>query len=139
MVGSSLAKKLGIKAGLKLLILHAPEGYLQQLGDLPQGAVVQTMDECGESTYDFVQVFVRNKADVDNFGARAIAALKPGGLLWFTYPKKSSKVQTDITRDTGWNSLGTAGLRPVTQIAVDETWSALRFRPEADVKARVKA
>ena len=136
---SSLAKKLGIKPGQKLLILHAPEGYLRQLGELPEGAVVQTMDEGGEGSYDFVQVFVRNRADVDNFGARAVAALKRGGLLWFSYPKQSSKVETDITRDSGWGSLGTAGLRPVTQIAVDDTWSALRFRPTADVKPRGRA
>ncbi len=82
---------------------------------------------------------MRSKADIDNFGARAIATLKTGGLLWFTYPKKSSKVQTDITRDVGWNSLSAAGLRPVTQIAVDDIWSALRFRPEADVKLRSQA
>ena len=83
-----------------------------------------------------MQTFVRNKAEVDSSAEKAIAALKPGGLLWFSYPKKGSKVVTDITRDVGWDVLGSAGLRPVTQVAIDDTWSALRFRPIADVKSR---
>ena len=65
-----------------------------------------------------------------------MGALKLGGLLWFSYPKKSSKVETDITRDVGWDALGSTGLRPVTQVAIDDTWSALRFRPVVDVKSR---
>ena len=61
-------------------------------------------------------------------------AVKAGGLLWFTYPKKTAKIKADITRDTGWESVRAAGWRPVTQIAIDETWSALRLRPESEVK-----
>jgi len=49
--------------------------------------------------------------------------------LWISYPKRSSKVETDITRDVGWDVVYKAGLEGVTQIAIDDTWSALRFRP----------
>jgi hypothetical protein len=132
MAESPLIKKLGIKPGQKMLILNAPEGYMQALGTLPAGAKVKTS---AGGAFDFVQLFVRNKADIDNHAATAMRSLKLGGLLWFTYPKKSSGIKTDITRDTGWDALMAAGIRPVTQIAIDETWSALRFRPTNEVKS----
>jgi hypothetical protein len=136
MTEGSLVKKLGIKPGQKMLILNAPEGYIQTLGTLPAGNEVKT---AAEGTFDFVQLFVRNKADIDNHAATAMHSLKPGGLLWFTYPKKSSNIKTDITRDIGWDALMAAGIRPVTQIAIDDTWSALRFRPTSEVKSGNKS
>jgi hypothetical protein len=51
------------------------------------------------------------------------------GLLWVSYPKKSSKIATDISRDVAWEVMKEFGLQPVFQISIDETWSALRFRP----------
>ncbi len=133
MAESSLIKKLGIKPGHKVLIMNAPDGYMQTLGALPEGAEVKT-SAAGIPNFDFVQLFVYNKADVDVHAMRAMQALKPGGLLWFAYPKKSSKVKTDISRDTGWKGLMSIGIRPVTLISIDDTWSALRFRPVSEVK-----
>jgi hypothetical protein len=133
MPDTPLIKKLGIKPGQKMLILNAPQDYLQQLETLPEGVQVKIAAE-EPGTFDFVQLFVQNKSDIDNQAGTAIEALKDGGLLWFTYPKKSSKVKTDITRDHGWESVRSIGWRPVTQIAIDETWSALRYRPESEVK-----
>jgi uncharacterized protein YbdZ (MbtH family) len=49
--------------------------------------------------------------------------------MWVSYPKKSSKVKTDISRDAGWEIMAENSLRPVTQVSIDKTWSALRFRP----------
>ena len=77
-----------------------------------------------------------SKADVDHLSPTGLRALQPGGLLWFSYPKKTSRIATDITRDTGWDSLTKAEMRPVSQISIDETWSALRFRPVDDVNSR---
>ena len=135
MAESPLIKKLGIKPGQKMLILNAPEGYIQALGTLPAGAEVKIS---AGGTFDYVHLFVRNKADIDNHATTAMYSLKPGGLLWFTYPKKSSSINTDITRDIGWDALTAAGIRPVTQIAIDDTWSALRFRPISEVKSASK-
>jgi hypothetical protein len=131
MADTPLQKKLGIKPGQRLLVLHAPEGYQGLLGTLPEGAALRAD---AQGSFDFVQVFVREQADVSRTAATAVQAVKPGGLLWFTYPKKTSGVKTDITRDHGWDDLLSAGLRPVTQIAIDDTWSALRFRPLSEVK-----
>ena len=133
MAASPLTKKLGIKPGYKMLVMNAPEGYLDSLTDLPQGVELTTN---ADGAFDFVQVFVGSKKEVEDLSPTGLGALQPGGLLWFCYPKKSSKVATDITRDTGWDSLTEANMRPVSQISIDETWSALRFRPVDDVKPR---
>ena len=133
MAASSLTKKLGIKAGHKMLVVNAPDGYLDSLTDLPQGVELITS---ADGVFDFVQVFVSSKAEVDHLSPTGLGALHPGGLLWFSYPKKTSKIATDITRDIGWHSLTKAKMRPVSQISIDETWSALRFHPVDDVKPR---
>jgi hypothetical protein len=135
MAETALSEKLGIKAGHRILILNAPHGYLETLGSLPG----EVMFEPGaDRAFDFVQAFVHNRAEVDIVSANAIKALKPGGLLWFSYPKKSSGVDTDISRDSGWESVRDVGLRPGSQVSVDDTWSALRFRPVEDVRPRPK-
>ncbi len=133
MAETSLIKKLAIKSGYKLLVLNAPDGYLQQLGPLPEGAELSTN---GAGPFDFVQMFAYSKADVDSMADAAINALKPGGLLWFAYPKKSSKIKTDITRDIGWDTVLKTGFETVSAIAIDDTWSALRFKLHQDIKAR---
>ena len=131
MPDTTLIKKLGIKPKQRIIILNAPEGYRELLGTLP--ADVELAAE-PDSAFDLVHLFVKNKAEVDRYAPTAIQAVKPGGLLWISYPKKSSKVPTDITRDIGWDSVWNAGWRPVTQIAIDEVWSALRFRPRSEVE-----
>jgi hypothetical protein len=79
--------------------------------------------------FDFVQLFVRSIAELEELAPSALKSINFDGLLWFCYPKQSSKIKTDINRDSGWNVVKQAGLRPVTQVAIDDTWSALRFRP----------
>ena len=133
MADSPLTKKLGIKTGQTMLVMNAPEGYLDSLTDLPKGVALATN---ADGAFDFVQVFVNSKAEVDHFTPTALGSLQPGGLLWLSYPKKSSKIATDISRDIGWDSLIKAKMRPVSVISIDDTWSALRFRPVDDVKAR---
>lgn len=127
----TLTKKLLIKPGYQLLILNAPKGYVERISPLPEDA---TLAEAGSGLYDFVQLFCRDKTDVDALAPAAIAAVKPGGVLWLCYPKRGPKVQTDINRDTGWETVNRAGWGPVMQIAIDDLWSALRFRPEADIQ-----
>ncbi len=127
---TSLLKKLGIKHGQIMLILNAPESYLATLTPLSEQTNIQTQ---AAGAYDFVQVFVYNKADLHRTALVAMQALKSGGLLWITYPKKTSALKSDISRDILWEELSDIGMRPVTMIAIDETWSALRFRPTSEV------
>jgi hypothetical protein len=126
MTRASLVKKLRIQPGQRVLIMNPPPGYMDELGDLPDAVDVV---HAPEGTFDFVHLFVKNVAELDSLGPTAIEAVKNDGLLWVSYPKRSSKVETDITRDVGWDLMAQAGLRPVTQISIDDVWSALRFRP----------
>jgi hypothetical protein len=114
-MAATLRSKLQLKDGQALEVLDAPDGL--HLAGVSEGEPVGAL------------VFVSSRADVARHAqALAHAAAEASGLAWGAYPKKSSGIDTDITRDRGWHALHEAGLRPVRQIAIDETWSALRFR-----------
>ena len=134
MPDTPLWKKLGIKPGYRVLVLNAPADYLHLLADLPDGVELST-EPLGDSQFDIVHGYVSSRADLDRLAGPAMSNLKPGGALWFSYPKKSSKVKTDMDRDNNWEPLTGAGLRVVTAISIDDTWSGLRFRPLSEVKS----
>lgn len=127
---ASLPKKLRLSPGYRALLLNAPAGYLHSLGELPMGV---QFDFQPEGVYDFAQLFVRNRAELEQLGQVAFQAVKYDGLLWVCYPKQTAKVETNLNRDILWKLIEPRGLRPVTQIALDATWSALRFRPAEKV------
>jgi hypothetical protein len=79
--------------------------------------------------FDWIQIFVKSKAELDGLAPRAARALKPGSMLWISFPKGSSKIQTDLTRDKGWESLQALDLKWITLVSVNETWSAFALRP----------
>ncbi len=133
MVDASLIKKLGIKPKQRVLILNAPEGYTEQIGTLLPVDVELVAFLASAANSDVVLQFVRNKAEVEQNTPLAIQMVKPGGLLWISYPKQSAKVPTDINRDILWKIFPDSEWRPVTQISIDEVWSALRFRPKSEV------
>jgi hypothetical protein len=124
-----VARKLQIKPGDRVLVLHAPPGYREMLGPLPEGA---ELTGSPEGSFDVVHLFVEGQAGLRRDTAAAVGALRPEGVLWISYPKRSSKVATDLTRDAGWDPVRQAGWQAVSQISVDPVWSALRFRPVAE-------
>jgi hypothetical protein len=126
MAESALGKKMRIKPGQKIAVLGAPEGFLQKLKPLPAG--VQLAEKL-QGKLDWIQVFVKNSAELDRIAPKAVQALQPEGLLWLTFPKGSSKVQTDLTRDKGWDSVAKLNLKWITLVSVDDTWSAFSLRP----------
>ena len=126
MPNSSLVKKLLIKPGQRVAVLKPPPGFLDRLEPLPDQVELHTKP-FGKS--DFVLLFVRNKAELNELGPKAIGAVKPDGLLWIAYQKKSAKVDTDLTRDVGWSVVDKAQLEGVALVSIDEVWSAMRFRP----------
>lgn len=123
-----LLKKLRYKSG-QALILNAPEGYT--LG-------IETGSDAGpEAKFEFVQLFVNNAAEVDEWAPKAIPLLNEEAVFWITYPKQSSKVKTDINRDTLAEQMQkNTAYRPVSNVAVDDKWSALRFRLKDKVKSK---
>ena len=120
---SALAKKMKLRPGVRAAIIHAPEKYLDQLKH--DSEVSQKLS----GKFDWVQIFAKNKEELDSLAPKAANALKPESILWLSFPKGSSKIQTDLTRDKGWEVLQSLDLKWVTLISADENWSAFALRP----------
>lgn len=134
MPAGPLVKKLLIKPGHRISVLNAPDGYLDRLAPLPEG--VQRVEEPDGAPCDVVHLFVKDRAELERLGPTALATARRDGVLRISYPKRSSKVTTDLTRDVGWESITAAGYEGVAQVAIDETWSATPFRPAELVTSR---
>lgn len=125
MSDKSIAQKLLIKTGQTLLFVNAPRGYTSALGHLPKGT---TVIKTPTAPLDFIQVFVANRAELEAQLPALKAQLAPKGMLWVTYYKGTSKVKTDINRDTINAYAHTLGLEGVAMISIDDDWSALRLK-----------
>lgn len=124
---TQLFKKLNLKDRTEIVVLNAPRGFERETAAL-EGVDVRTSLEGVERT-GFALVFASKQVEVDEHAARLAPLLAGDAVLWFAYPKGSSKRYTcDFNRDTGWAALGRLGFEPVRQVAIDEEWSALRFR-----------
>jgi hypothetical protein len=124
---SSLAKKLQVKPGKSWLLFNAPVNYLALLEPLPEGTMVAYE---AKGTFDGVQLFVKDSAElVANLKVIA-PVLKPDTVFWIIYPKKSSGIKSDLEMMSSWDEPAKYGLGGVAAAAIDETWTALRFRPK---------
>jgi DNA-binding phage protein len=125
-----LAKKLRLQNANRALILNAPEGYLDLLGELPEEIKIE-----GELSgkYDFAHLFVKERAELEQFMDQVLQVIEYDVILWISYPKGGSGVKTDLNRDKLWKALAEKGIRPVMQVSIDEVWSAMRFRPTEQV------
>lgn len=130
---SALAKKMKLKPGQRAVLLNAPDGYLKEIAPLPIDA---TMADKLSGKFDWMQVFVKNQAELDKLIPRIVRALKPEGMLWISFPKGTSKIQTDLTRDKGWDALQKTDLKWITLVSVNDTWSAFALRPYKPGEAR---
>ena len=122
--GTPLPKKLGFKPGMRAALLGVPEGFAATLGELPDGVTVA--GRLGGHK-DLVVVFLTERAEL----ARRVEALKraiaPDGMVWVAWPKKASKVPTDITEDVVRDVVLPTGLVDVKVCAIDPTWSGLKL------------
>lgn len=130
---SDLAKKLRITPGVRVLVLGGPESFAELLDPLPEKA---SLSARANGKFDVVLFFVQDSATLTKGLSRATGALEDGAVFWICYPKKSSGIKTDLSRDDGWKSVFDAGFGPVTQVAIDETWSGLRFKVESTVERK---
>jgi len=135
---TSLAQKLRIREGSSVALLNAPDGYARTLGPLPSGAEVTAISADTGEKYDVTLLFARDHAELERLAPAAIAATRDGGVLWIAWPKGGVKAMGALTRDTLWPVMAALGWGPVSNVALDETWSALRLRPEAEVKRTSK-
>ena len=127
-MSASLASKLQLKPGRSLTLIGAPPGLAESLAaEMPDVAI-------GEQAEPYaVLAFVTSKADAVDLAQQAFSRVAAGGFAWLAYPKMSSGVATDLNRDILWETLTPTGWRPVRQVALDDTWSATRFRPADEV------
>lgn len=121
-----LSKRLQMKIDQRIVIVNTPTNFYETLGELPEGTHLMNLPR---QALDFALLFAQNSSDLKQYGPEIISSIKKDGLLWFAYPKKSSGLETDLTRDEGWAIVTQAGYRGIRQISIDETWSAVRFRP----------
>ena len=123
-----LLKKMNYKGQTPVVVLNAPEGFAEKLMlTLPDAQVTTIADDVEAS--GFMLTFATQQEQVNRFSVQMAEKLDGDGQLWIAYPKGSSKkYKCDFNRDNGWEKLGELGFEPVRMVAVDEDWSALRFR-----------
>jgi hypothetical protein len=120
----SLLERLQVKPGRTLRLINPPEGYTSILGTLPERCKQVT----SPTKADVVQFFVKNMEWLKSGLSAAADALTPGGILWVTYPKLTSELRSDVSRDKIFQYAATIGWTGVAIVSVDETWSAFRMK-----------
>ncbi|HNR02393.1 MAG TPA: hypothetical protein PKK59_07655 [Anaerolineaceae bacterium] len=120
----SILEKLQLKPGRTLLLHSAPEHYLNSAGVIPEGAAVTS-----ELQPAFIiQVFVRTQSELESAFEEISPLVLPGGMLWITYPKLTSKLRGDLHRDTINTYAQKNGWTGIAIISIDEDWSGLRLK-----------
>ena len=127
---SPLAKKLKLKPGVRAAVVNAPKNYLDELKH--DSDVSQKLS----GKFDWIQVFAKDKKELASFARRAASALKPESILWLSFPKGSSKIQTDLTRDKGWKTILDLDLKFINLVSVNDMWSAFALRPYKEGEKR---
>jgi hypothetical protein len=122
--GTPLAKKLGIKENARVLVLNEPAGYRDWLAPIPAGV---SLSDAADPPLAFVHLFVTSKAELAKHVKRFRKQLAPAGVLWVSWPKKASGVETDVTEGTIREVALPTGLVDVKVCAVSEVWAGLKL------------
>lgn len=122
--GTPLAKKLGIKPGFRIFVDNGPANFLKLLDPLPEGVVF--VDKV-KNDLDMIHVFADQKKTLAASLKRYVKALKPNGMIWVSWPKKASKVPTDITEDVVRELALATVLVDVKVCAINDVWSGLKL------------
>ncbi|MEA2181810.1 MAG: hypothetical protein QOF69_995 [Solirubrobacteraceae bacterium] len=122
--GTQLVRKLGFKPGLRAVYVGAPENFATLLGDLPDGVRVLARPA---PNLDLAVLFVRERRQLERRLPGLQAKLAPAGMIWVAWPKRASKVATDMTEDVVRDVALPRGLVDIKVCAIDETWSGLKL------------
>ena len=122
--GNPLFKKLGIKEGFVLYVKNAPENYLKLISPLPDQVQIKKRLA---SNLDLVHFFTKSSAELKKEIPKYLEKIKRDGMIWVSWPKRASKVPTDVTEDVIRNVILPLGLVDVKVCAVDEVWSGLKL------------
>lgn len=135
----TLFSKLQYRGSERILVVGAPDEFESFLAELGDDVRIDTRVGT-HAQYSFALIFVRSRDEIARQAAPVVGHMAPEGVLWFAYPKKSSKqYQTDISRDGGWQPLGDVDCEPVSQVAIDADWSALRFKHVQTIKSLTRS
>jgi hypothetical protein len=130
----SVFDKLNWKQQREILVVNAPSSFEPELATLKDVVVLRNPGKAKE--VHFALVFATTQAEVDTLSRSLAAKLEGDALLWFAYPKGTSKkYKCEFNRDNGWGEIRSAGFDTVRQVAIDEDWSALRFRRVEHIKS----
>jgi hypothetical protein len=132
----TIAQKLKIVEGVSLLTINAPDNFKRRLEPLPARVKISN----SATTFDQVHWFVKDQAQLKKELKKVLPLIKDDIVCWIYYPKGTSKIQTDLTRDKGWDELLKQDLQWVNLISFDDTWSAfgMRQKTEKDKKKKSK-
>jgi len=131
----SVFQKLNFTTQPRIVVCNAPESFAGELSRLKDVEIVR--DPRNPRAVQFALAFAVTQAQLDRFSVAFAAAAEGDAILWFAYPKGTSKrYSCEFNRDKGWHVITGAGFESVRQIAIDEDWCALRFRRSQFVKAR---
>ncbi|HEY3403268.1 MAG TPA: hypothetical protein VGK59_07770 [Ohtaekwangia sp.] len=132
-------KKLNYKTQKLLYIINAPESFEKDMSEMKHLAGIKT-NLTGAKGVEFFMAFVTRQNEVDDLTKKITGVISGDGVLWFAYPKGSSKkYKCEFNRDNGWVELGKQEFEPVRMVAVDEDWSALRFRRAENIKSMTRS
>lgn len=129
-----LFRKFNYKNQPEINVLNPPESFLPEIDAMRTFARFPELPGNPEKI-QFLLAFVTRKAEVDHLSAELAPGLSDECVLWFAYPKQTSKkYKCDFNRDNGWQVLNSAGFEGVRMVAIDEDWSALRFRKQEMIR-----
>jgi len=132
---NAIFKKLNYKDHKQIHILNAPQSFEKEMEEMRSLSAIKTNLNAVKEV-EFFLAFVTKQKEVDDLTKKVALLMKGDGLLWFAYPKGTSKKYTcEFNRDNGWNELGKHGFEGVRMVAIDDDWSALRFRKAENIKS----
>jgi hypothetical protein len=130
-----LLGKLNYKGQKRISIINAEEQFIDSItSDLKDVTIDRKIDP--RYPYEFIIIFVKSISEVEQAAPIILHNLMADGILWFCYPKKTSKLySSDLSRDFGWKVLNDAGLEGIRLVSIDKDWSAFRFRNKKFIKS----
>ena len=135
---NAVFEKLNFKAQAAICIVNAADSFQPALDEMKDFTIAQTSLARAKDVA-FAMAFATKQAEVDKFADQVAKATSGDAMIWIAYPKGSSKkYKCEFNRDNGWAQMGASGFEPVRMIAIDEDWSALRFRRVEHIKTMTR-
>ena len=135
---TTLFKKLNLGTHRIIHVLSAPDSFASHLAALRHMNV--QVSPMLKGTVSFALAFATTQPELDDVSSGLVGAAQGDAILWISYPKGTSRrYRCEFNRDSGWKVLGAAGFEPVRMVAIDEDWTALRFRKVEHIKSMSRA